>query len=139
MSQLALRLPPALTRLQRRLRQAQGEAEDRPGYFPVLMSLLDRGTATVSQLASQEGVRPPSMTVLLGQMESDGLIRKGPLPSDRRCVQVSLTPRGAATARRARQQRLAWLTHRLGHLGRSELLALERALPALEHLVGVPV
>lgn len=127
----------ALTRLQRRLRQAEEPARMRPGYFAVLMSLLEGASATVSELASKEHVRLPSMTVLLGQMESDGLIQKSSGLTDRRCVRVALTRRGRAAARLARTQRMSWLNQRLDHLSRSERAVLERALPALEHLIGL--
>ncbi|MGA9919880.1 MAG: MarR family transcriptional regulator [Candidatus Dormiibacterota bacterium] len=136
-SELATELPTVLTRLNRRLRQTSGPLGVPPGHYPVLVSLLDHSPATVTQLAAAEHIRVPSMTALLGQLESEGLIQKKVDGSDRRFVQVSLTRRGVAIARAARQLRGAWFAQRLSHLSAREVSTLQRALPALEHLIGV--
>ncbi|HUY55524.1 MAG TPA: MarR family transcriptional regulator [Candidatus Nanopelagicaceae bacterium] len=136
-SELATELPTVLTRLNRRLRQTSGPLGVPPGHYPVLVALLDHSPATVTQLAAAEHVRVPSMTVLLGQLEAEGLIQKKVDGIDRRFVQVSLTRQGIAIARAARQLRGAWFAQRLSHLSAREITALQRALPALEHLIGV--
>lgn len=136
-SELAAKLPTVLTHLSRRLRQTSGPLGVPPGHYPVLISLLDHSPATVSQLAAAEQVRVPSMTALLGQLEAERLIHKEVDSSDRRFVQVSLTSHGTAVAKAARQLRGAWFAQRLSHLSAREIAALERALPALEHLIGV--
>jgi DNA-binding MarR family transcriptional regulator len=135
-SELGQRLPTVLTRLNRRLRQMSGMLGVPPGHYPVLASLLEQSPATVSALAAAEHVRVPSMTALLGQLESEGLIKKQVDASDRRFVQVSLTRHGATVARAAAQVRGDWFAERLSHLTRVEVDALERALPVLEHLIG---
>lgn len=136
-AELAAKLPTVLTRLNRRLRQSSGALGVPPGHYPVLVSLLQQSPATVTQLAAAEHVRVPSMTALLGQLETDGLIRKEVDSSDRRFVKVSLTARGVAVARAAEQLRGDWFAQRLSHLSAREVAALARALPALEHLIGV--
>ncbi|HEY6538711.1 MAG TPA: MarR family transcriptional regulator [Candidatus Dormibacteraeota bacterium] len=136
-SELATKLPTVLTRLSRRLRQTSGPLGVPPGQYPVLVSLLDHSPATVSELAAAEHVRVPSMTVLLGHLELAGLINKEVDAADRRFVRVRLTRQGASVAKAARRLRSAWFAQRLSHLSSRELAALERALPALEHLVGV--
>ncbi|MGB6770578.1 MAG: MarR family transcriptional regulator [Candidatus Dormiibacterota bacterium] len=135
-SELAQRLPTVLTRLNRRLRQMSGMLGVPPGHYPVLASLLEQSPATVSTLAAAEHVRVPSMTALLGQLETEGLITKEVDASDRRFVRVSLTRHGASVARAAAQVRGDWFAQRLSHLTRAEVDALARALPVLEHLIG---
>lgn len=136
-SELATKLPTILTRLNRRLRQTSGPLGVPPGHYPVLASLLEHAPETVSQLAAAEHVRVPSMTALLSQLEAEGLIQKDVDGSDRRFVQVSLTRRGAAVTRAARQVRGAWFAQRLSRLSAREIDALQRALPVLEHLIGL--
>jgi DNA-binding MarR family transcriptional regulator len=135
-SELATKLPTVLMRLNRRLRQMSGTLGVPPGHYPVLASLLDQSPATVSALAAAEHVRVPSMTALLGQLESEGLIKKEVDASDRRFVRVSLTSHGSTVARAAGQFRGEWFAQRLSHLTASEVDALQRALPVLEHLIG---
>jgi DNA-binding MarR family transcriptional regulator len=135
-SELSQRLPTVLTRLNRRLRQMSGMLGVPPGQYPVLASLLDQSPATVSALAAAEHIRVPSMTALLGQLETEGLISKEVDASDRRFVQVSLTRHGATVARAAAKVRGDWFAERLSHLTRAEVDALGQALPVLEHLIG---
>ncbi|MGH7611818.1 MAG: MarR family transcriptional regulator [Candidatus Dormibacteria bacterium] len=136
-SELAARLPGVLQRLNRRLREVSGPLGIAPGHYPVLVSLLERRAATVSELAAQERMRVPSMTAVLMQLETAGLVRKRVDVRDRRFVQVSLTAKGAAVARAATRFRAQWLGERLAHLSGSEVGHLARALPVLEHLVGL--
>lgn len=136
-SELATKLPTTLTRLNRRLRQTSGPLGVPPGHYPVLASLLEHSPATVSQLAAAEHVRVPTMTALLSQLEAEGLIRKVVDDSDRRFVRVSLSRHGVVVARAARQLRGAWFAQRLSHLSGREIEALRRALPVLEHLIGL--
>jgi DNA-binding MarR family transcriptional regulator len=77
------------------------------------------------------------MTALLAQMEAGGLISKAGDRSDRRCVRVVLTARGEEMARAAIAARKAWFGARLSRLSRSEIVALDRAMEALERLTEV--
>ncbi|MGH7609047.1 MAG: MarR family winged helix-turn-helix transcriptional regulator [Candidatus Dormibacteria bacterium] len=134
---LAATLPGLLQRFGRRLREASGPLGIAVGHYPVLVGLLERRAATVTELASQERMRVPSMTALLIQLEASGLVRKRVDPNDRRCILVSLTPKGASVARAARKVRAEWLGQRLRHLTTAEITVLARSLPVLEHLIGL--
>lgn len=136
-AQLGERLPGVVSRLSRGLRQAHGPIGLRPGEFPILSFLLRSPGATVSELAQLEGVRVPSMTALLGQMEAEGLVSKAADALDRRCVRVALTARGQEAAAAAIAARRAWFAARLARLTRSEIAALDRAMAALERLTEV--
>lgn len=136
-TELGARLPRVMSRLGRQLRQAYGPLGVNPGQYPVLAWLVEHPGSTVSALAAREGVQPPSMTALLNQMASQGLVEKRADPDDRRWVRLTLTPQGAALAEAAQSARRAWFEARLAHLGRGEVAAIGRALVALEHLVGM--
>ncbi len=136
-SELGQRLPLIMSRLGRSLRHAYSPIGVNLGQFPVLTSLLDRPGATVSELATKERVKLPSMTAVITQMESDGLVIKAGDAEDRRCVRVALTEHGREVALAARAARVAWFAARLNHLSRSEVAAISRALGALEHLVEI--
>ncbi len=134
-SELGQRLPLVMTLLGRSLRHAYTPIGVNLGQYPVLNSLLEHPDSSVSELAARERVKLPSMTAVVHQMESDGLVAKQADFSDRRCVRISLTPRGREVAEAARRARASWFAERLNHLSRAEVAAISRALPALEHLV----
>jgi DNA-binding MarR family transcriptional regulator len=65
--------------------------------------LLAGGAAGTKDLAELLGIRSPSATALVDRLESEGLVRRTPHPSDRRRVVLEATPQaheraGAAVA-----------------------------------------
>lgn len=56
---------------------------------------------TMSELADSLGVDRPNVTVLVDELEAQGLVRRQPHPTDRRAKLVEATRKGKALARRA--------------------------------------
>lgn len=56
---------------------------------------------TMSELAESLGVDRPNVTVLVDELEAQGLVRRRPHPTDRRAKLVEATRKGKALARRA--------------------------------------
>lgn len=56
---------------------------------------------TMSELAESLGVDRPNVTVLVDELESQGLVRRRPHPTDRRAKLVEATRKGKALAGRA--------------------------------------
>ena len=54
------------------------------------------GPRMMSELRRQLGVTPGNVTALTDALESEGLVRRLPHPTDRRATLVELTPAGAA-------------------------------------------
>jgi DNA-binding MarR family transcriptional regulator len=81
----------------------------------------------MGELAAALGIDPPNATVMVDDLESQGLVRRRPHPSDRRAKVVEATRKGKALARRA-DQILATPPPALGDLGADELEALRRIL-----------
>jgi DNA-binding MarR family transcriptional regulator len=96
-----------------------------------LANLADGRSRTVSELAAAAGSRPSTLTSVLDRLERRGLIRRGPVPKDRRAVLIELTSSGrpaAATIRRA----VTDLEQRaLGSLPADAIAGLRAALQAL--------
>ncbi|WP_460864703.1 MarR family winged helix-turn-helix transcriptional regulator [Rhodococcus aerolatus] len=63
------------------------------GRSTVLLRLRD-GPATLVELAAAIGSDAPYATVVVDQLETHGLVARGPHPDDRRRKLVSLTPAG---------------------------------------------
>lgn len=58
---------------------------------------LEHGPMTLAEIAQDLGTDAPAATVLINALESRGLVKRAPHPSDRRAKQVSLTPAGRRT------------------------------------------
>jgi DNA-binding MarR family transcriptional regulator len=105
----AAELRVRMSRLARRLCQ-----EDR-GH-PLTMSQLTAlgrldhlGTATLSELAADERVRPQSMTRIVDALEVAGLVGREPHATDRRQSVIRLTETGRAVVAENRFRRDTWL------------------------------
>jgi DNA-binding MarR family transcriptional regulator len=62
---------------------------------------LARRPMSMGELAAVLGIDPPNATTLVDELESQGLVRRGPHPTDRRAKMVEATRKGKELARRA--------------------------------------
>lgn len=104
-----------------------------PARLSALSVIVFRGPLTLGELAEIEQVRPPTMTKIVYALHAAGLIRKEPLPDDRRSVRVSATANGKRLLQAARRRRLRVLTKRLKGLSERELATLDRAAELMEN------
>ena len=127
-----------MARLTRRLRQ-----EDR-GHALTMSQLtalgrLDRlGAATLSELAAGERVRPQSMARTIDALETTGMVRRAPHPTDRRQNVIRLTGHGRTVIAENRLRRDAWLARAMAAaLSPEERDLLIRAGGLMERLAGL--
>ena len=88
---------------------------------------LARGSLTMRELAAAMGIDPPNATVLVDDLEAQGLVRRRPHPTDRRAKVVEPTRKGRAAARRA-DEILGTPPPALSAVGAEDLDALRRIL-----------
>jgi DNA-binding MarR family transcriptional regulator len=81
----------------------------------------------IGELAASVGVDPPNMTSVVDDLESLGLVRRQPHPTDRRAKLVVPTPRGQQLAKQANAVMSTPPTG-LAELGGGDLAALVRIL-----------
>jgi DNA-binding MarR family transcriptional regulator len=105
-----------------------------PSQASVLTLLLDNRSWRISDLASAEGVRPPSMTELVSRMERLGWLRKTYTSHDRRGVEVTITDEGRTVIQAVMRRQVDVISQRLATLPDDEKVAIERALPVLDRL-----
>lgn len=127
------RLHSAAIHLLRRLRRTDALTGVSPAQLSAL-SVLMGGPRTLGELAAAEQVRPPTMTRIVQEMESAGLVTRSPDDRDARVVRVRASPKGIRILTRGRALRVGGLESRLRSLGPDELDALARALPIIERL-----
>jgi DNA-binding MarR family transcriptional regulator len=110
---VAIRLRASVSALMRQLR-AQAPV-DGPGSarLSVLSHLYRLGALTPTQLAGQERVKLQTLTRLLAELETGGLLLRRPDATDARRTLLSLTPAGAQVLSDEVHRREASLTEAL--------------------------
>ncbi len=88
---------------------------------------LAREPMSMGELAAALGIDPPNATVVVDDLEAQGLVRRRPHPTDRRAKLVEATRKGKELARRA-DAILATPPPALTALGAEDLEALRRIL-----------
>ncbi len=91
---------------------------------------LARGPMSMRELAAALGIDPANATGLVDDLEAQGLVRRGPHPTDRRAKVVAATRKGKALARRA-DEILGTPPPALGALSAEDLATLQRILGGL--------
>jgi DNA-binding MarR family transcriptional regulator len=99
---------------------------------------IDVAPRTMGELAVILGTDPPYMTIVVDDLEQQGLVERKPHPTDRRAKLVETTPLGQAAARKARE-----IMNRppaeLAALPEAELEGLLRGLRAIRPDPATPV
>lgn len=130
------RLHSAAIHLLRRLRREDTAAGVAPARLSALSVLVFGGPMNLTALADAEQVQAPTMTKIAQALEADGLVRREPVPGDRRGARLVATARGRRILLEGRRRRVARLAADLDALPDAERRALERALVILERLGG---
>ncbi|MEH1166381.1 MarR family transcriptional regulator [Micromonospora sp. CPCC 205539] len=133
-AQLAPQLRDAITRLNRRVRQARPVGDLTVTQVSALTSLRLAGALTPRELADVERVQPPTMTKIVGKLEDRGLVQRTPHPTDGRQVILAATEGGEAVLDQFERARDEWLAHRLADLTEDERETLHRAAGILQQL-----
>lgn len=131
---LADQLVLASIRLVRRLRALDPRPALTRAESSALAVLCQAGESSLGELATHEGVKPPSMTRTVQQLESKGLVRRRQDRIDARAIRLSATAKGRKSFEAGHQRVLEPLVARIGALGEADLRALEAALPVIVRL-----
>lgn len=134
--ELANALRPTITRLARRLRQ-----QDRTGLGPTmtaaLSSIKKHGGPTHGELAAIEQVAPPTITAVVGKLETLGLVTRETGTTDRRVTRIRITAAGLDQLDEVRNRRTSWLASQLASLTDDERRRVLDAADVLAKLVDV--
>jgi DNA-binding MarR family transcriptional regulator len=134
-SGLASELRISVMRLRRRLvAERHPDNELSLSQMAVLGQLFRNGDQTVGDLATAEGVQPPSMTRTVKTLEAGGYVARRKHDSDGRQVVISILDSGVAVVRADRARRDAWLSRRLADLTPEDRAILRQAAPIIDSL-----
>ena len=135
---VADRLHSAAIQLLRRVREQDEALGISSPRLSALSVVVFAGPLPIGELATAEGIRPPTMTRLVDALEREGLVVRERDLEDRRTVRVRATARGTRILQRGRTRRVASLTAGLRALDRGDLDALAEAVVILERVLGQP-
>lgn len=133
-AQLAKALRDAITRFNRRVRQARPVGDLTGTQLSAMTSLELAGALTPRELADIERVQPPTMTKIVARLEERGLVQRTPHPTDGRQVILSATDQGRDVLALNERARETWLTRMLAELTPEERETLARAAVILEKI-----
>ncbi|QPK83205.1 MarR family transcriptional regulator [Corynebacterium qintianiae] len=122
---IAKRIRPAMTSLYvMYFRNAQQSDLTGP-QLSIMTRLQEDGPCRINRLAEAEGVRMPTASNTVNQLEKRGLVRRIRDESDRRGVSVEMTPEGDAELSRVGEERTKYLSDMLGSLPEDDLFRLD--------------
>ena len=118
----------ASIRLLRFVRRADLAAGVSAPQLSALSVLVFNGPQTMTQLASAEQVRLPTISKLVAELESRELVARSPDPGDRRVSRIFPTKKGRALLEESRRRRLTRLVESLSRLSKPQLATLAVAV-----------
>jgi MarR family transcriptional regulator for hemolysin len=133
---IGLHLASAAKTVSRAFNAALAEAGGSLPTWLILTSLRGEQWRTQHELARSLGIEGPTLTRHLDSLERAGLVERRRDPSDRRAVQVELTPAGEALHTKLRGNVVAFDEQLRAGLGAAELKRLRATLRRLEQNVG---
>lgn len=125
----------AVVQLLRRLRE-QAPGSDLTKSQSTALGLLETlGSATATELARAQGMRPQSMAAVVAALQSFGLVAGAPDPRDGRKTVLSLTEKAREEFRTGRLAKEDWLTSALAAaLTPEEIARVAEVVPLLRRL-----
>jgi len=97
---------------------------------------LREGARRITELAGEERVTQPAITLLVNRLEERGWVKRVPDPSDGRAVLVSLTRVGEDVFEQLRAEYRALLHEEMAMLDDSEVETLAASVEILDRLIA---
>jgi MarR family transcriptional regulator, organic hydroperoxide resistance regulator len=107
------------------------------GQVALLRLLVAQERCTMQEIAEHLAVTPPTTTMMVKRLLTQGYVERLRDESDWRQVWVKATERGQRAITVYDQARATTLQRRLDNLSEQERASIEAALPALRHLIEV--
>jgi DNA-binding MarR family transcriptional regulator len=133
---VANELRPVVLWLSRHLRRESHELGLRAGQVTLLDAIKNHPGITARELAERDGISPAAMSGQLARLEEAGLVTRS-RGTDRRQMNLAVTPEARRVLRTVRKRRNVWLAERLELLEAREREAIEAAIGPLARLLEV--
>jgi DNA-binding MarR family transcriptional regulator len=134
-SELAASLRMVVARLHRILRQ-QAMGDLTLTQLSCLAVVGREGPLPIGDVAVRENLAAPTVTKVIVNLETRGLVQRLTDPADRRVSLIAATTTGNELLDQIRRRRTAYLNRRLARLDPDDLAKIHAALPILERLAN---
>lgn len=131
---IARRIRPAMTKLYVTYFRTADQSELSGPQLSLMHRINDHGPSRIRQLADAEGVRMPTASNTINQLEKRGLVTRVRAEEDRRGVTVELTDLGKQELERVGEERIRYLAEMLGTLDDANLTLISDAVDAINAL-----
>lgn len=125
----------ALVNVLRLLRDVDRESGVSPSRLSALSVLVFVGPMSQAELARIEAVSAPSISLLVRELETEGLVERTADPADARRTIVSASKAGRDLMLRCQRRRLEWLGEAIGRLPAESQRALAKSSQHLDALI----
>lgn len=126
----------ALVNVLRLLRDVDRESGVSPSRLSALSVLVFVGAMSQAELARIEAVSAPSISLLVRELETEGLVERTADPADARRTIVSASKAGRELMLRCQRRRLDWLAEAITRLPAEAQRALADSSQHLDALIG---
>jgi len=99
------------------------------------LSVLMGGPRTLGEMAAAEQVKPPTMSKLVSEMESVGLVHRSGDVDDARIVRLEMTPKGKRVLTKGRDLRIAEIERRIRSLPADDAGTVLEAVGIVERML----
>ncbi|MCK7642705.1 MarR family transcriptional regulator [Corynebacterium sp. CCM 8835] len=131
---IAARIRPAMTKLYVTYFRMAEQSDLTGPQLTILTRLAEHGASRISEVARQEGIRMPTASNALHQLEHRGMVERIRDTSDRRGVRVQLTELGRTELKRVGDERTTYLADMLSSLSPEKLEIAEQIIPVITEL-----
>ncbi|MDO5512181.1 MarR family winged helix-turn-helix transcriptional regulator [Corynebacterium sp.] len=118
---IAARIRPAMTKLYVMYFRIAEQSDLTGPQLSIMARLKNNGPSRISQIAREEGIRMPTASNALHQLEQRDLVERIRDEQDRRGVRVQLTRLGESELERVGEERTKYLAEMLGTLSEEDL------------------
>lgn len=123
---IARRIRPAMTKLYVMYFRIAEQSDLTGPQLSIMSRLQENGPSRISQVAREEGIRMPTASNALHQLEQRELVHRVRDASDRRGVRVELTDLGATELNRVGEERERYLADMIATLSEEDAQELDK-------------
>ncbi|WP_084563105.1 MarR family winged helix-turn-helix transcriptional regulator [Corynebacterium aquilae] len=131
---IAAAIRPSMTKLYVTYFRMANQSDLTGPQLTIMTRLAEKGASRISDVAREEGIRMPTASNALHQLEERGMIERLRDISDRRGVRVQLTTKGKQELARVGEERTAHLARMLESLSEEDLKVTEEMIPVIQKL-----